>query len=104
MAKFTKGEKRPPNAGRKKGTLNKATTSFRQQVAERGFSVVDAAITLLSETEDDAIKAKMIEFIAKYSHVIPTREEADEPEDSPEEELSTEELEELARLSGRSNG
>jgi hypothetical protein len=34
MAKFQKGQPRHPNAGRKKGTPNKATVKRRKQEAE----------------------------------------------------------------------
>lgn len=105
MANFVKGQPRAPNAGRKKGTPNKVTTSLRQQVATLAFDLGAAAIDLFNNSEDESIKVKMLELIAKYTQVVPTSEPEDlEKEASPEDSLSTEELEELAQLAGQGNG
>lgn len=104
MANFVKGEKRSPNAGRKKGTPNKVTSSFRQALAASGFDLAAAAVKLFKSTQDENIKVKMLELIAKYTQVVPTSEFVVAETSAPEENLSDAELEELARSAEPRNG
>lgn len=97
---FKKGQKRPANAGRKKGTPNKSSTVIRDRLEERGFDIVDATIGLFQDPDTPPeIKFKCLYFLADFSYYKP-KNPLDLPgavpprPDTDEATLSDEELEE----------
>jgi hypothetical protein len=46
---FKKGDPRPPNAGRKKGSLNKKTASVMETLARNNFDIVQELIDCYQE-------------------------------------------------------
>lgn len=51
MAGFKPGQKRPPNAGRKKGSLNKSTLLLRDILAARQIDIVEELLDLIPDLE-----------------------------------------------------
>lgn len=98
MAKFKKGEKRPPNAGRKKGTPNKATATFRDALSQHEFDVVMATIELYREIDTPPdIRFKCLYLLAEYSYYKPKNPlelpgAIPERPDTPETELSDDDI------------
>lgn len=86
----------PKTGGRVKGTPNKRTISFTQELEEMNFSLAEATINLFITTENDSIKLQCLELIAKHSLPIPKAiEVTEDPEETVEDsttELSNEEL------------
>ena len=66
--KFKKGQKRPTNAGRKKGTPNKKSIGLDEKLKELGFNVVDEYIGIFNETEDEQLKANICKEFMKYCY------------------------------------
>ena len=66
MARFKKGEPRPPNAGRKKGSVNKATASIKQAFKE-AFEELGGATALAEWARDNPT-----EFYRLSARLIPT--------------------------------
>lgn len=64
--KFQKGQKRPPNAGRKKGTPNKKTAQFKEMLGN--FDTV-AELKFLYETcENNDLKFAICKEFLKYEY------------------------------------
>lgn len=66
MPKFKLGEPRPPNAGRKKGTPNKATLSLQQVLESHGVNPADKLLDLLPQLEPAKqadVHLRLMEFI-----------------------------------------
>lgn len=66
--KFKKGQKRPANAGRKKGTPNKRSINLDEKLQELGFDVVDEYICIYNSTEDEQLKANICKEFMKYCY------------------------------------
>jgi hypothetical protein len=64
--KFKKGTSKPPNSGRKKGTPNKKTRQFLEELGD--FSTVKEMIKLFLATEDDGIKFSILKEFLKYEY------------------------------------
>lgn len=78
--------------GRKKGTPNKKTVSFRQALNEQGFDVSESMVSLYSSTDNDSIKLAIIELALKYSQPVPKAKE----ENNPDEEDSSEDTTDMS--------
>lgn len=98
MAKFKKGDKKPPNSGRKKGTPNKSTATFRDALNQHDFDIVKATIELYQEVDTPPdIRFKCLYLLAEYSYYKPKNPlelPGAEPERpaTPETELSNDEI------------
>lgn len=68
---FKKGEKRPDNAGRKKGTKNKLNLGVEEALQARGIDCVDEMLDIAQNTEKEEIKLAVYKELLKY--VYPQR-------------------------------
>ena len=64
MAKFKVGDKRPPNAGRKKGTPNKKTKELLEVLGS--FNPAEKLMQLYEESDDKDLKASIAKELMKY--------------------------------------
>ena len=64
--KFVKGEPRPAKAGRKKGTPNKKTLIFLDDLGD--FQPLPELIKLYENTYDDNIKFSILKELLKYMY------------------------------------
>lgn len=74
MAKFKKGDKKPANSGRKKGTPNKVTKLVAQRLQELDCDPVDALVKLLHQQippEEKLADLKIIQIMMQYSYFLP---------------------------------
>lgn len=62
---FKKGDKKPENSGRKKGTPNKRTI-FVEELGE--FRTVKNLIELFNRTKDDSLKFAICKEFLKYEY------------------------------------
>lgn len=69
MGKFKVGEKRPANAGRKKGTPNKKTKELIEILG--AFNPAEKLVEIFNETDDKDLKASIAKELMKY--VYPQR-------------------------------
>ena len=69
MGKFKVGEKRPANAGRKKGTPNKKTKELIEILG--AFNPAEKLVEIFKETDDKDLKASIAKELMKY--VYPQR-------------------------------
>lgn len=65
---FVKGERR---VGRAKGTPNKTTIAFSENLKKAGFDFFVKLNELYVQTNDDAIRARILELVAKHSFALP---------------------------------
>ena len=67
---WPKGKPRPPNSGRKKGTLNKIDTKARQTLREiceqEGIDPFLGMLRLAKSSSDEGIRAQMLKESCKY--------------------------------------
>lgn len=77
---FKKGDVRPANSGRQKGTPNKSTASYRETLTRLKFDCAEEAVALYRSGELEANqKLGLLELITSYSHFKP--KPIDESED-----------------------
>lgn len=66
---YPKGKPRPPGAGRKKGTPNKATAAVAQAVAESGQTPLDFMLGVMrDEGKDFGVRLDAAKSAAPYVH------------------------------------
>ncbi|MCD7779816.1 MAG: hypothetical protein LUH05_04010 [Candidatus Gastranaerophilales bacterium] len=65
---FKKGDKKLPNAGRVKGTPNKATLGVREFLETRNFNVLEKSIELYNKTNKEEVKVTILALLAKYCY------------------------------------
>lgn len=99
MAKFKPGDKKPPNSGRKKGTPNKATQTFREALDVLNFNVAKSTVDLYYDMETPPdIKFKCLSLLAQYAYFMPKNpldagdKASDDPGDGDEDDLSNEQI------------
>ncbi len=63
---FKKGQKKLPNAGRKKGTPNKKTLNFKEKLGN--FDTVEELKNLFLSTEDENLKYSICKEFMKYEY------------------------------------
>ena len=81
--KYKKGQARPNNSGRKKGTPNKKTAELKDILNNHHFEPATKMIELFIATEDDNIKLGILKELMKY--IYPQRKAVDciiQPENS----------------------
>lgn len=96
MARFQKGQTKPKNSGRKRGTPNKASTTVVEALGREGFDVTEEAIKLYRDVHISLeLKFKVLSLLAEYSFMKPKGvAEAPPPEDPerPYADVPTHEL------------
>jgi hypothetical protein len=68
---FEKGQRRPANAGRRKGTPNRATAAIREAAQHHGPSVLERLVKLTTH-RDGRIAVKACEIFLAYAYGKPT--------------------------------
>jgi hypothetical protein len=68
-----KGRPKPEGAGRKKGTPNKITASFREELKNRNFDVAKELVDLFADPETSVSdKAALLKLVMEYSYYKPS--------------------------------
>lgn len=68
---FKPGQARHPNAGRKKGSLNRVSVAFRDILDAREFDIVAEAIAIYRSTDQVDEKIRILEMLAGYAFPKP---------------------------------
>lgn len=68
---FKKGDRKPENSGRKKGTKNKLNLGVEEALQARGIDCVDEMLDIALNTEKEEIKLAVYKELLKY--VYPQR-------------------------------
>lgn len=63
---FKKGDKKPANSGRKKGTPNKKTMLFKDKLGN--FDTIAELVNLFNTTKDEVLKASICKEFLKYEY------------------------------------
>lgn len=71
MAKFQKGQKKPENSGRKKGTPNKLNMGVEEALAKRGINCVEEMLKIAETTDKEEVRLTVYKELLKY--VYPQR-------------------------------
>ena len=71
MAKFKKGDKKPENSGRKKGTPNKLSLGVDEKLKEKGIDCIEEMLKIANETENMDLRFAVYKELIKY--VYPQR-------------------------------
>lgn len=76
-----KGTPKPANAGRKKGTPNKITFSFREELKAKNFDIAHELVKLFADSETSVSdKAALLKLVMEYSYYKPaTPKEPENP-------------------------
>jgi len=75
-----KGTPKPANAGRKKGTPNKITFSFREELKNKNFDVAHELVKLFADPETSVSdKAALLKLVMEYSYYKPAAPKDDAP-------------------------
>jgi hypothetical protein len=78
--KVPKGRPKPEGAGRKKGTPNKITFSFREELKSRNFDVAFELVKLFADPETSVSdKAALLKLVMEYSYYKPSAPKDDAP-------------------------
>lgn len=68
---FKKGDKKPENSGRKKGTPNKLSLGVDEKLKEKGIDCIDEMLKIADGTENMDLRFAVYKEIAQY--VYPKR-------------------------------
>lgn len=68
---FKKGDKKPENSGRKKGTPNKISLGVDEKLREKGIDCIDEMLKIADDTENMDLRFAVYKEIAQY--VYPKR-------------------------------
>lgn len=68
---FKKGDRKPENSGRKKGTKNKLNLGVEEALQARGIDCVDEMLDIAQNTKKEDIKLAVYKELLKY--VYPQR-------------------------------
>lgn len=64
---FQRGDPKPPNSGRRKGTPNKITREVAQQLADLGCNPVEGlALIAMNDKAEDAIRVRCYSELLEY--------------------------------------
>lgn len=74
---FKKGDPKPANSGRRKGSKN-AMKSLRKSLGDKGFDLGDELVKLLKNSEQEATKLNILKLIAQFTQTQPKTEHVDE--------------------------
>jgi hypothetical protein len=67
-----KGRPKPEGAGRKKGTPNKITFSFKEELKAKNFDVAHELVKLFADPETSVTdKAALLKLVMEYSYYKP---------------------------------
>jgi hypothetical protein len=68
---FKKGDPKPANSGRKKGTKNKNNLGVQERLEQKGINCIDEILEIARTTEDEQIRFQCYKELLKY--VYPQR-------------------------------
>lgn len=68
---FKKGDAKPANSGRKKGTPNKKNLGVQERLEQKGVNCIDEILEIARTTEDEQIRFQCYKELLKY--VYPQR-------------------------------
>lgn len=68
---FKKGDPKPENSGRKKGTKNKNNLGVQERLEQKGINCIDEILEIARTTEDEQIRFQCYKELLKY--VYPQR-------------------------------
>lgn len=68
---FKKGDAKPENSGRKKGTKNKNNLGVQERLEQKGVNCIDEILEIARTTEDEQIRFQCYKELLKY--VYPQR-------------------------------
>ena len=68
---FKKGDPKPENSGRKKGTKNKKNLGVQERLEQKGINCIDEILEIARTTEDEQIRFQCYKELLKY--VYPQR-------------------------------
>ena len=68
---FKKGDPKPANSGRKKGTPNKKNLGVQERLEQKGVNCIDEILEIARTTEDEQIRFQCYKELLKY--VYPQR-------------------------------
>lgn len=68
---FKKGDAKPENSGRKKGTKNKNNLGVQERLEQKGINCIDEILDIARDTEDEQIRFQCYKELLKY--VYPQR-------------------------------
>lgn len=68
---FKKGDPKPENSGRKKGTKNKNNIGVQERLEQKGINCIDEILEIARTTEDEQIRFQCYKELLKY--VYPQR-------------------------------
>ena len=68
---FKKGDAKPANSGRKKGTKNKNNLGVQERLEQKGINCIDEILDIARTTEDEQIRFQCYKELLKY--VYPQR-------------------------------
>lgn len=68
---FKKGDPKPVNSGRKKGTKNKNNLGVQERLEQKGINCIDEILEIARTTEDEQIRFQCYKELLKY--VYPQR-------------------------------
>lgn len=68
---FKKGDPKPANSGRKKGTKNKNNFGVQERLEQKGVNCIDEILEIARTTEDEQIRFQCYKELLKY--VYPQR-------------------------------
>ena len=68
---FKKGDAKPENSGRKKGTKNKNNLGVQERLEQKGINCIDEILDIARSTEDEQIRFQCYKELLKY--VYPQR-------------------------------
>jgi hypothetical protein len=68
---FKKGDAKPENSGRKKGTKNKNNLGVQERLEQKGINCIDEILDIARYTEDEQIRFQCYKELLKY--VYPQR-------------------------------
>ena len=63
---FKKGDKKPENSGRKKGTKNKANLGVAEFLQRRNINCIDELLKIANETKEENIKLSVYKELLSY--------------------------------------
>jgi hypothetical protein len=86
----------PKSGGRTKGTPNKKSKVFSDELESNGFDLAKSIVELFKTTQNESIKLSLIELVTKYK--VPVPKSIDLPIESEPQEESEDSTEDLITL------
>jgi hypothetical protein len=94
---FKKGQPRPPNAGRKKGSLNKKTEALKDKCERLGVDPFEEMLMIIKTSGDRHLRMTALKEVSKYLYPVHRAVEHSGEINNPYASKSVEELEQLVK-------